>query len=501
MHSTPSPNDSTRPDAALVAAVRAAIAEQGPSVLVEPLALADRLATRFPGPAPAVALLLRALDEQVPRQLLALPEGGDATAAIEAITARLGIDGTLSVHDAQWAVETWAEILDVGPTTPTSDAPASASALARAAVVAPLTEAPTTPAAIHATVHVASAGSPDSGRVPSRGASPRALLATAALALLLAGAAGIVVWFNFFHRTLAITSVDATGPLIGDGSEHDVAVRFDAHNVAVRGVEVRLVRGGRGDEQPVWVAMPAASADARVAPAGRVGIASSRPSQLTYRYVLVAADGTRSAPVENTFDFAAGPIRPPVIRSVTVPGAPVAGKPPVLTIAYDDGTSPVALVEMAVVDAHGRASETVASRLTDLPASRPGFVTLPIPAAPAPSRRVADLTLVDADGGRSEPARVVLDVTPDNGPPACTASTCGRVVATRELPPEQGISAFFGRLFESKKHARRAYAISVRLDNGSTRTLQASSRWSPGVRVRVVGRTQLRCLEPGDRCR
>jgi|GEM_PF-3259352 len=476
-------------DTPLVVAVRTAIEQHGPSLLFEPVRLAELLSAQFPPPDPAVSLLLRALDEQVPQELLGLHAGDGLSEGITAVAERLGTRQSLAAPDARWAVQTWAEILHVVPMP--AALPDPAPPLAATVPSSPVAERAAGPEA-------------GAGRGDRRARGPLARVATVALVLLIACVAGGIVWFNFFQRSLAIASVGADGALVGDGSRHDVQVRFSARNVDVRGVEVRFVRGDvNGDAQPVWIAIAPTAAASRVAPAGQIGLASSHPSRATFSYVLVAADGTRSAPVEKTFDFAAGPVRPPVIRSVAVPGELVTGKPFVLTIAFDDGTSTVGTVEMKVVDGRGdAAAQTVTSRLTDLPASQPGTVTFPVAAAARPSRRTADFTLVDADGHRSAPARVVLDVRKAGFSPAdCTAATCGRVLTARAVEPKEGLSGFFGRLFDSKERARPAYAIAVRFDNGSTRMLQASSRWNPGARVRVAGRVdRLHCIEPGDRC-
>lgn len=478
-------------DMTLITAVQAAIEKNGPSLLFEPVWLAEILAVQFPAPSPAVSLLLRALDDHVPQQLLGAHTGNELQQEIAKLVKRFESGQSLSPAEARWAVETWASILHVAPGAVERGIGAEQVPLTQERGLGP-PEAETAPAY--------------QGTAPELStARPHVRFATLAITLLVACVVGGVVWFNFFHRSLAIASIGASGPLVGDGSKHDVHVRYAARNVVVQGVEVRFVRGDVfGDDRTVRIAVPAGAARADVAAAGQIGLASSHPSHATFSYVLVGADGTRSAPVEKTFDFAAGPVRPPVIRSVAVPGELVTNKPFSLAIAFDAGTGSVGSVEMKIADQRAEAAaETVTTRLADLPVSQPGTLIFPVDPVSSASRRIVDFTLIDGEGRRSEPARVVLDVRrPAASPADCTAATCGRVVTATEVEPRQNLSGFFSRLFDGKGRAKKAYAISVRFDNGSTHLLQASSRWNPGARVRVVGRDgRLQCIEPDDHCR
>jgi hypothetical protein len=320
-------------------------------------------------------------------------------------------------------------------------------------------------------------------------------------AAVVVAVAAVVVWFAFFQRSLAIADVTSTGSLVADGSEHDVIVAFDARRANVRRVEITPVAGTDAPARVIDVG-PATSENGRV-PAGSIAARSDAPRKSTYRYVLVADDGLRSAPFEKTFEFAAGPPRAPLITGVTVPSELVAGRPFAVDIAYEPGSRPIAQVEMRVASSTIRWGREVASiPWAASPPGQPTTVRYPFDGGLQPSHTALDFTMIDANGVRSAPQRVVLDVRKPSTIVACTPTTCGRVVTTRAVEPASGVVGFFRRVFSTDdEHAQKVYEVVVRRDDGTTHVLNDTRRWSAGARVRIVGnRVSLRCLDAAGRC-
>lgn len=516
---------------ALETVVRDAIDTHGPALLFESERLAAILRDACPDSPREVDLLLRALDDEVPQDLLGAHTGETFETNATVLAAQLSREKAIAPGDAAWVVRTWARILGV-----TSDGPLTL-------MEPPLfTEPPRIEAGTAGTVGPsqapAHAPTPDSSALPPRGpgskgtttpeasaahriAAPttsiraggptRHRMARVAAIVVLLGivAAALAWWSGAFTPKIEVTGMVIDGALVGDGEKRLAVVSFRAIRTTVRRIERRFVRGdGRW---PTGLSTFDVSRDAAKrgqAPAGDLAVTTTRPGAATFDYVLVGDDGTRSAPFEKTFEIAAGPPQPPVITAVAVPNDIVTGKPFSVMVAFDEGADPVAQVEVEVSEIGSQVKPEVTSTpLADLASPKAGVVIYPFGPSRKASRSTLDITLVDGAGVRSASKQATVDVrspppTPTPSLAGCTPTTCGRVVAVREAEPAKGVSGFFSRLFESKEQqGRKSYEILIRLDNGATHTLVEPNRWHPGARVRVVGSAvSLRCMEARQRC-
>ena len=497
------------PDSALEAAVKASIDLHGPSLLFEPGRLAEILNAQSPEAGHEVALLIQALEEQVPEDLLGAHSNEEVDALLPLLAKRLADRKDLSPEASNWAVTTWARVLGI-------------SSAATQALAAPLLLAVNVSSTADEQVDAAVPGGPLDSEPRAGSGEPHIEAAfegrrsivtdrrlAGALILVAIFAAAIAIWFGFFYRSIEITRVTSNEPLIGDGKKREVFVAFHARRFEVRRVDVDFIRGDAPwDDKPIRIDVAPEAAVRGLIPAGRLGMRTTKPSKATFRYVLVGVDGSRSAPFEKTFEIAPAPAQPPVITAAVVPRGLVVGKPFSLTIAYDPGESSLSQLELRFVDSTVKwPSDSIVVAVSELASTKAGSVTYPFAAINTPSRSTLDVTLVDLDGVRSAPRRVVLDVAkppPTHvASPACTNTTCGRVLAVREIDqPPEGISGFIGRIFgQESDRGRKLYEVTVRLDNGTTRILRETTRWNSGARVRMVGSTvSLRCLEPRDGC-
>lgn len=483
-------NDAThrsRPDSAIEGALRALLDLYGPAMLFEPDRLATDLRAHHPEAEREIPVLLEALAEQVPQDLLGAHTEADLQDLLPHLIDRLSDRKSLTPAASAWAVRTWARGLGFAVDV-------------AGALPAHLYVATGLGPAVDAGAGASAAPVPDPERQGSR--SRRFLPWLAIVAALVAG---IAVWKGSFDDTPVITQVTTGTPLIGDGRKREVFVTFEANRADVKNLEVRFVRGdGAWDRQPLSIEVsPAAMARGRVA-AGQIALRTSRPATATFAYVLVAADGEPSAPFEKTFEFAPAPtqsaasesarptataIEPPVtpagpvITSISVPRPLVAGRAFSVTIAYRDGASKLDRIERKIIESTVRWQPgTLAVEASTLPRQAPGLVKFPFGALRVASRSTLEFTLVDRDGVRSAPQRATFDVA---APPvrrasaACTSATCGRVVSVREIALQA----------DGSRRGERTYEVAVRTDNGTLHLLTQTTRWKPGTRVRVIANT------------
>ena len=290
----------------------------------------------------------------------------------------------------------------------------------------------------------------------------------------------------------AIVDVVSDAALIGDGTEHDVFVTVDPSRDDVRSVEATFMGGaGTWDKETRVIAVPPAARldgpnPGRIA-VGRIGLRTSTPATATFQYVLTTADGARSTPFVKQFAFAPVVARPPAIVDVIAPPGLVAGMPFTLTIDFTPGESTIASVERKPIGADETSDAT--GRVTSIAAlasPKDGTLRYPFEAIASASRTTYAFTLVDRDGGRSEPKEVVIDVaepkrtvtavaattTPAASvePTACTRANCGSVVSVREIDRSKN------------------YEVLLRMDDRSIQTLVTKNPPKVGARVRGADR-------------
>ena len=503
LHEIGSPLDQATPadprESAIEAALQSLIDLYGPGLLFASGRFERSLRDQFPDAQREISVLVHALAEQVPQELLSVHTDEDLQNLLPQLAQRLSDHLSLTQGAADWAVRTWARGLGLAVFS-TGTLPDS---LYREGSIAAAVESGIEGATDSAEkalwrrdALVTSRSAEKSGRWRS---GPFNLWVTVVATLV----AVIAIWFASFYDVLEITRVTSSEPLIGDGKMRDVLMAFTARRVDVESVQIRLVRGdGPPDHQAFTVRVSPEAAAAGLTGAGQIGLRTTTPSTATYEYVLIGTDGKRSAPFEKTFAIAAGPAQPPVITAIAVPHDTVAGQPFDLTIAYGQGSGSIAKIERKVIASTVAWQPRIATTPTSvLPGPKAGAVTYPFGAIAMPSQSTFAFTLVDINGVRSEPRRVAIDVVAPAPPPPrvvsnrCTSATCGRVVAVREVDGKAEasgvgpmVTGFFGRLFGHKTdRAAKLYRITVRMDDGTTQVMSKPTRWPSGARVRVVG--------------
>lgn len=518
-------------DDSIETALKALIDRHGPSILGESGRLKSFLQDECPHAKREISVLMQALDEQVPQDLLRVQSGEPLQSLAPRLAKRLSDQKALAPGASNWAVRTWARGLGISAV---AFDPLEASGLGDSVVPPAANEGWIDFSVPNRHGDTSFSELPPLSDVPPENASA-GTVAKHGNRWLAIGAALLVavgVWFGFFYHSLAITRVDAASAVVGDGKKQDVFVSFKPSS-DVKGIQVRFLRGdGKWDSQPININVaPDAAAQGR-AQAGQIGMRTVKPATATFEYVLVAADGKQSEPFQKTFEIAAGPAQPPVIGAINVPRSIVVGKPFSFTIAYENGAGNVVQVERKVIESNVKwQSDEQTTKMSDLTNPKQGSVTYPFQAMNTPLHSTIEFTLVDADGVRSEPKRVVLDVVPPsvrtaNAEVGCTASTCGKVVAVRETEQKAegtGLGAVIGGVIggilgntvgrgrgktattvvgaaggayaghegEKMLRAGKSYEVTIRMDNGSTRVVTQTGRVQSGERVRVSGNSAI----------
>ncbi len=540
-------------DQQIETALKGLIDRYGEGLLGESGRLKSFLQDECPTAKREISVLLQALDEQIPQDILRVHSGEPLQSLGPRLAKRLSEQKAMAPEASRWAVRTWAQGLGVSavsmdlgsaPAFPdgtipsgTAQGPSAANdwidlSQSNGSASAFDNLSSYTPSALAgaASMHgrPASAlrrdGVADGGGQPGPVARPtKRWLAIAVLVLAAAG-----LWYAFGYHPLAITRVDAGEALVADGKKRDATVDFKP-NAEVRSVEVRFLRGdGKWDAQPQTYPVASDAATQGHVVANPLVLRSVKAASATFEYVLVAADGKRSEPVEKTFAFAPGPADPPVIGSINAPRSVPLGKPYSFTINFKEGLGgKVVQVERRVVDSNVKwVDQQMTTSVGDLPNAKPGSLAYPFQPMNVASHQTLEFTLVDESGARSEPRQVTFDVAPvvARAPtdPGCTSATCGRVVAVREIA-QQGegtgigaaiggvIGGLFGHMIgkgrgntaatvagvaggavaghQGEKYVRgtKSYELTIRLDNGSTRVVTQPNRFSEGERVHVSG--------------
>jgi outer membrane lipoprotein SlyB len=490
-------------DPSIGSTLRALVDRYGVSLIGESGRLRGLLQDECPQARREISVLLQALEDRVPQDLMRVHSGEPISSLTPRLAKRLSDDKAMSPQASRWAVATWAQglglesALGLGPDFVGADD--ETAPIAAAAGVGPIAANEVfLDTAPHVQVHA-----PPPRRVP--------WWAVAAGVVLLAVAA----WFGFLQPHLDIKAVEMQGAFVGDGKPHAVRLQVDARNSTLREVEVRFVRGdGAWNPQPT--SYPVAATASQI-DAGTLSVQTTKPINATFAYTLVGADGKRSAPFERSFEI----VPPLVITEVNVPRPIKVGENFAVAIKYRRSGADVVRIERHVVNSSVPWAQTDAVQQLAAPDAT-GSVSYSFDAATKALRSTVEFVLVDAQGVRSEPQRVALNV----GTVEPTGTGPGTIVAVREVqtagqPTGVGaviggvVGAVIGNTFgrgrgrvgttvvgaaggayaghEVEKGVRSGstWNVTVRFDDGSTRTFtQATApRARQGDRVTVVSGT------------
>lgn len=495
-------------------ALKSLVDRFGAELLAEPVRLRGLLADEVPQARKEISVLMMALEERVPQDLMRVHSGESASSLTPRLARRLAEEKALSPDAARWAVGAWAygmgleAIVDSQPVREAAGfAGIGAAALGAAA-----------PVAAHTAANSPLAGA---GQIPAPLPAPSpwsrrgVQIGLGVLAALLIGTAA---WWYSVPR-LEIARVETTGALVGNGKPHPVFVDFDARNTQVRTVEVRLLKGDGNWGQTAWKVDATPESNGRVA-AGTLSVTTAKPITATFQYVLVGADGLRSEPFERTFDV----VPPLVITRINVPRGLQVNREIALDIAFQKSAADIVRVERKVVDSSQPWSQNEVSQPVKAGADATSFQYKFDP-FPRPTKATLEFTLVDAAGVRSEPVRVALNVgAPVRGtgpgtvvsvalakgtPPADSGSGVGAVlggIAGAILGHQVGggtgrtvativggvSGAWAGNEVEKRYSANpnALYETTIRFDDGTTRTIttKGAPRWKEGTRVSWDGR-------------
>lgn len=387
-------------DATLEAVLRAGIAQKGPALLYAPAVLKSLLEEQRPDARADIALLLVALEEQVPEALLGVYSDEEMRSLTRRLEDQLCERRAIDRRSAGWAVGTWARALRAGPVDVAVPTPA-------------MREGP--PAGMSTDPEDAPAWLSD--------LRPRA---------------------RTFTRWHAIAGVMAAIVIAA------IALYTGSHRA----------RKGLTPAEVVQAAPPLVPAPS---------VADTTPALPAPAAPIAAAPVVASRPTI--------PTQPSVITHIAVPTDVTAGRRFSLTIDYRAGAAqPVSIERRSVAGGVGTADAVVVTRIAQLSRPKSGSLRYPFAAIATPARSAFEFTLVDVDGTRSDPRRVVVDVTAAalrNVAVACTRGTCGSVVSSREIT-------------SGAKATTRLYETVVRLDDRTTRTARQPNRWKAGVRVRLT---------------
>lgn len=476
----------------------------GAGLLGEPGRLRGLLQDECPQAKRETSVLLLALEERVPQDLTRVQSGEPIQSLSPRLAKRLVEEKSLSPAAAQWAVDAWARGLGLTDSLVHSGVEGATPS----GTVPPLGPGRAGPA------NDERARSDLNDAVPPTGwaAQPPAVrYAVMGLALVVLAAA---LWFGLLQPKAQIVGVDTQGPLVADGRPNPVLLDIETRRTAVQRVDVRFVRGDVTWPQAAWSVTPEGGAVA----AGKVAVGTlaqraDKPVSATFEYTLVATDGTRSAPFEHSFTF----VPPAVITGVRVPRPLLVGREFALSIQYKRGGADIVQIERRIVDAgatNGQAAISVPVQLDQAS----GAYEYRFDAAKQPTRSAVEFVLVDAQGVRSQPYKVNLDI----GTAARAGSGPATVVAIREIKGEgkatgvgavvgavggaivghlfgkgsgkdaatvvgAGAGGYAGHQIEKGMRSTVGYETTVRFDDGTTRVVRHTQAptWAVGQRVEL----------------
>jgi outer membrane lipoprotein SlyB len=478
--------------------LRALVDRYGVSLIGESGRLRGLLQDECPQAKREISVLLQALEERVPQDLMRVHSGEPIGSLSPRLAKRLSDEKAMSPHASRWAVATWAQglgletALGLGPDLVGVDDE-------------PVHFAPTPSVGPIAANEVFSDPAQDVPAPPPRRVPWWAF--AVGVVVLAVGA-----WFGFLQPHLDIKGVEMQGAFVGDGKPRPVRLRVDARNSTLREVEVRFVRGD-GNWSPQPTSYPVAATASEI-DAGTLAVQATKPINATFAYTLVGADGKRSAPFERTFEI----VPPLVITEVVVPRPLRIGQNFGVAIKYRRSGADVVRIERHVVNSSAPWQQTDAVQQLAAPDAS-GSVSYSFEPATKALRSTVEFVLVDAQGVRSEPQRVALNV----GTVEPTGTGPGTIVAIHEVKTEgqqTGVGAAIGGVIggligntfghgrgrvgttvigaaggayaghevEGRVRTTSSWNVTVRFEDGSTRsfTQTTAPRARQGDRVTVA---------------
>jgi outer membrane lipoprotein SlyB len=496
-------------------ALKRLVDRYGAELLAEPVRLRGLLADEAPQARKEISVLLQALEERVPQDLMRVHSGESASSLTPRLVRRLTEEKAVSTEAAHWAVNAWAHGMGLDAivhSQPAKGEPGFTGTV-NAAGMAGFTVAKTAANSIH------DSSQPIPAPVPTAAASRSSLKAQVGAGVLaMAALAGAGWWY--LTPKLEIERVETNGVLIGNGKPQPIFIDFNARNVQVRSAQVHLVKGGGNWSQTSWTVDATQESPHRVS-AGTLAVTTSTPISATFEYVLVGADGKKSEPFQRTFDI----VPPLVITKIEIPKSLQIGREFALNIGFQKSSAEIVRIERKVIqsDQTWAQNETAQQIQPDPNASSLTYKFEPFA---KPTKAMLEFALVDAAGVRSEPYKVALNVgavVPGMGPgtvvavrmvrnssPAKSSSGVGAVlggIAGAILGNQVGGGtgravatiaggvggAWAGNEVEKRyaDHPDALYQTTIRFDDGSTRTIttHGAPRWREGTRVKWDGHT------------
>lgn len=416
------------------------IEQYGQGLAAESTRLRSLLQDECPEAKRQIAALMQAIEEGIPQDLLVVHSGEPVQSVASRLAKRLSDNRALAREAAEWAVSAWANAL--GITLPTAVASTHGP---RMDEWSSDDEVPSSPRGKEPAQHLPHepAGAADDGTgrkvepnvlstaQAALGARWRELSSTARAALggCAAAALALVGWLALSSPPLAITRVEMADAFVADGKRRDVLLEFNARSATLRSVDIRFVRGDGNWNPAAWsINLPADAAQKGRATIGSMSYNSQRPARSTFEYVLVTADGRRSAPFEKTFDIQPAPSTPPRITSINLPGPVYVGRDFTASITFEDPDGDVAKIERRVVEnTSAWAQDLFTQDAVGTQGKKAGTTTYTFQAPKVPFKSTVEFVLIDARGSRSEPRRIALDVLP--APVANTSQPSGSAAA------------------------------------------------------------------------
>ncbi|WP_251971987.1 glycine zipper 2TM domain-containing protein [Sphaerotilus microaerophilus] len=386
--------------------------------------------------------------------------------------------------------------------------PAAASATTAHTSVVPLQPVPATTSATAAMGHPPP---PAASRAPRL---PQGWLVAAGAGLLVVGAAS--AWWMLGRSSLDITAVRGAQPvLVGNGQAQPLRLSYSARNSQIRRVDVRFLRG-EGHWSPTAWSVPVdtggSSAHNGEVSAGTIQQVVSAPTQATFEYTLVDADGRRSAPFEQTFSL----LPPVTLGALRWSQPPRLGQPLSVQLSWRKGAGDIVQVRQRVVESTQpwpEGEQTVAVQLN----AANGHLNLPLQAPSQPLRATLEYELVDSLGVHSAPQQLALNLNggPITSGPATVVGLQQLASAARDVPVGSvagaligagignqfgrgrgraaatvagGVAgAFAGNAIQQRITGPGPWQTTVRFDDGNTRRLTHGDapRWAVGQRVVV----------------
>jgi hypothetical protein len=430
-------------DSAALALARL-LGQYGQGLAAEPTRLRSLLQDECPEAKRQIAALMQAIEEGIPDDLRRVHSGEPVQSVASRLAKRLSDNRALAREAAEWAVGAWANALGIklqaaAEPTPVARADEWASAdeepVSRRGPEQPRDlerdrEGANGSARGHDTIRKTEPN-PVASVLSALAARWRGLSSTVQKAVG-GGAAAVVAivgWVSLSGSPLAITRIDMTETFVGDGKRREVQMEFSARGAALRSVDIRFVRGDGNWNPASWsVNLPADAAAKGRATLGTMSFNSQRPASATFEYVLVTADGRRSAPFEKTFEIQPAPSTPPRITSINLPGPIYVGRDFTANIAFEDPDGDVAKVERRVVESTSAwAQDLFTQDAVGTQGKKAGTTTYTFQAPKVPFKSTVEFVLIDARGSRSEPRRVALEVLP--APAANTTQQSGSAAA------------------------------------------------------------------------